>query len=150
MRTILLLAMFMGLAITPPASAQDVFADIQMSHIEGNVPTEQNFASFLNRDLRAYFKKRLNQPVTVQYEPLRDGATQSGVSYPKFYLWVTVSANKKTVMQGAVRVAAIDKKYFEVTDFLSVSDMRKNPQAIDATFPLPVGAKIRERLKGKP
>ncbi|MBC8136333.1 MAG: hypothetical protein H8F28_10645 [Fibrella sp.] len=122
-------------------------AQIQASYIEGNVPVAKDFEAFLSRDLRTYFKARLKKPVEVKYEPLRNGATQSGVSYPKYYLWVTVFVNKKMMTQGAVRVAAVDKKRFDITDFLSVSELRKSPEAIDSTFPIPVGVKIRERLQ---
>ena len=151
MKPFIVIALLMG-AITTPCvvRSQDVFADIQASHINGNAPTNRDFQAFLKRDLTAYFKKQYQKPVVVRYDFLRNGATQSGVSYPKYYLWVTATINKKVATQGAVRVAAIDKKYFDVTDFFSIADLRKSPQAIDATFPLPVGVKIREHLKTLP
>lgn len=131
-------------------SAQDIFGEIQASHLEGNVPSNTDFLPFLKRDLAAYFKGMSSRPITVEYDFLRNGATQSGISYPKFYLWVTVSANKKLLTQGAIRVAAIDKKRFDVTNFLSVANLQKSLRTIEETFPLPVGAKVRERLKKIP
>jgi len=49
---------------------------------------------------------------------LRDGPTQSGVSYPKFYLWVRVAGGKSVDDRGAVRVVAVKRKRFDVTDFM--------------------------------
>lgn len=146
MKIAILLAVMVGGAVPCCAQVQDPLAQIQASHIEGNVPAAKKFDAFLNRDLRAYFKSRLKKTVSVKYEFLRNGATQSGVAFPKYYLWVTVTSDRKTVTQGAVRVAAIDKKRFEVTDFLSLAELRRDTGSIDSTFPIPVGAKIRERL----
>lgn len=125
----------------------DVFAEIQRSHIEGNVPGEKVFEIYLRRDLTKYLQGKTGKRVTVKYEPLRIGPTQSGVSYPKYYLWVTASDKGKVITQGAIRVAAIAKKRFEITDYLTVAELRKAPEEIDRTFPVLVGDKIRARLK---
>src|SRR4051794_8753623 len=76
-----------------------VFA-IGNSHIEGNVPKPEHFHQYLGRDLRTYFCADRPQ-CSVRYELLRNGPTQSGVSYPKFYLWVTITERGR-MKSGAV------------------------------------------------
>ncbi len=133
---------------TPTPDPADVFEQISRSHIDGNIPDRANFEKFLKRDLIAYFARNGGKNVTVETKPLRNGPTQSGVSYPKFCLWVRVFQNKKPWQTGAVRVAAIDKKEFEVTTFLTLATLRSNRAAIYQTFPKPVGDKIvNEYLK---
>lgn len=127
----------------PPAKAND---QIQESHIEANIPSDRNFEAFLTRDLEEYFKKTVGRHVIVKYEFLRNGPTQSGVSFPKYYLWVTVSEKNKTIKNGAVRVAAIEKKYFEVTQFLSVEEIKRDIEAIYSVFPRHVGDKIKDKV----
>jgi hypothetical protein len=127
-----------------PAKAND---QVQESHIEANIPSDRNFEAFLKRDLEEYFKKSVGRHVSVQYEFLRNGPTQSGVSYPKYYLWVTVSEKKKTIKSGAARVAAVGKKYFEVTDFLSVEEIKRDKEAIYSVFPRLVADRIKDKLK---
>jgi hypothetical protein len=116
------------------------------SHIRANVPDEKDFDKFLKRDLEKYFKDTKQRSVTVAYELLRDGPTQSGIAYPKFYAWVTVRDGTTVVDQGAVRVAAVQKKFFDVTHFVSEADIKRAPAALDEIFPLPVADKIRERV----
>jgi hypothetical protein len=47
--------------------------------------------------------------------------------------------------RGAVRVAAIEKKRFEITDFVSEEEIRKSPDQIYSVFP----AAVCEAIKGK-
>jgi hypothetical protein len=101
----------------------------------------------MERDLEEYFRKRVKAPIKVTYELLRDGPTQTGIAYPKFYVWVKVTRGKKQIDEGAVRLAAIEKKYFDVTDFLSITEIKSNPEAIYKVFPRPVCDKIMAKLK---
>lgn len=121
--------------------------ELAQSHIEGNAPAETDFDKLLKRDLTAYFTKSKGKGTSVTYLFLREGATQSGVSYPKYYLWVSIHRNKKLIETGAVRVAAIDQEYFDITDYLSKSQILKNPKAIDSVFPAPVCIKIRQIIQ---
>ena len=102
---------------------------IQRSHIEGNVPPPEQFDAMLRRDLASYFNTQ-----TLNYELLREGPTQSGVSCPKYYLWVKATRQNETVV-GAVRVAAIEKTRFEVTDFLPSERIRSDPTQVQQLFP---------------
>jgi hypothetical protein len=128
-------------------SASDPMARIAESHIRGNVPAKPKFDKYLRRDLTTYFSRASGKKVAVDYEFLRDGPTQTGISFPKYYLWVKVRGGKKLLDQGAVRLAAIDQKRFEVTDYLPKAEMKKAPEQIDWVFPGPVGDRIRQRLK---
>ena len=82
----------------------------------------------------------------VRYTLLLKGPTQSGVAWPKFYVWVEVSAGGSTVQEGGVRVAAVDKTRFAVTDYVTVEDIRSDPQGIYKVFPEPVCRRIEERM----
>jgi hypothetical protein len=88
-------------------SPMDFIAD---SHIRANVPDEKDFDNFLRRDLAAHFKELKKKEVVVEYELLRGGPTQSGTAFPKFYAWVRVKENGNLLEEGAVRIAAIEKK----------------------------------------
>ena len=139
MKVIGFLLIFIIAFVTPVVtSAQSVMDEIAQSHIKANVPEQADFYTFMERDLKAYFANKKERVLRVTYELLRDGPTQTGVAYPKFYLWVTVADGEKIVDEGAVRVAAIEKKRFEVTHFLSVDDIKTNPQELYAIFPPPV------------
>lgn len=121
--------------------------DVQSSHIEGNVPDEKDFDSVLKRDLAKYFADLVKKKVEVSYELLRKQPTQSGIAYPKFYLWVKVSSDGKLIEEGAVRVAAIEKKEFQITDYLSKQQIKKKPAAVSGTFPQALCEKIIEQAK---
>lgn len=129
----------------PPIEAEQERAirEIQRSHIEGNIPDDRHFENFLRRDLKAYFGGR---PVTFEY--LRHGPTQSGVSFPKYYIWVKVRDPRSQQIwnQGAVRVAAVDRTHFEVTTFLSLKELKRFPGQAAAVFPKPVAEKISARV----
>ena len=135
---------FTLLVAQPPST--DVLADVQTSHIQANVPAPEDFDRLLTRDLEQYFKGRAATVVDVRHEMLRDGPTQSGVAYPKFYAWVRVLDGAKVVDQGAVRLAAIGRKEFQITDFVSEANIRANPKAIYKVFPAPVCERIRAKL----
>jgi len=117
----------------------------QNSHIEGNVP--EQFDQLLKRDLITYFQEIYKQAVTVEYELLREQSTQVGVALPKYYIWVKIYRQKLLLDEGAVKVAAVEKTHFTVLNYLAIADLRKSPERINQVFPLPVGNKIRSRLK---
>lgn len=71
----------------------------------------------------------------MDYELLRNGPTQSGVAYPKFYLWLRATNTEKTVIEGAVRVAAIEKKRFDVTNFIPRTYIVSHPEAVAGRSP---------------
>lgn len=126
---------------------QALVQQIQESHIEGNVPLATEFTALLQRDLDAYFAELYGKKVAVTWEFLREGATQSGVANPKYYLWVTVKADGEYLNEGAARVAAIGKTSFEVTDFLEIATIKNQQQAIHSVFPAPVCEKIKDKIR---
>jgi hypothetical protein len=122
--------------------------EIQQSHISENLPdTFEEFQVILKRDLEAYFQKHLGRPVTIEYDLLRKAPTQSGVSFPKFYAWISVKESGKVMESGAVRVAAIKKVRIEVTDFVSRKEILNNQSLIDSIFPKALCDGIRNRAK---
>jgi phenylpyruvate tautomerase PptA (4-oxalocrotonate tautomerase family) len=118
---------------------------IRDSHVEANVPVEADFDAFLKRDLAEYFKD-VGKSVEVEYELLRRGPTQSGVAFPKFYVWVVVKSEGKVVEEGAARVAAIEKKEFEVVNYYTREQIERDTERIYKVFPAEVGDRIKEKL----
>ena len=120
---------------------------VASSHIDANVPKGNDFDQFLKRDLEVFFTGSMGKQVTVDCELLRKGPTQSGVAYPKYYVWVRISEGTTLLEEGAVRVAAVDKTHFDVTNYLSKNDIEHDPESIYYVFPAAVCDKIREKLK---
>jgi len=133
-------------------AAQAAFAqsDLQRSHIEANVPAPEEFERLLQRDLLAFFKQSMGSAISsVEVQPLRSGPTQSGVSYPKFYLWVKVLTGSSVRQTGAVRVAAVQRTRFEVTDFMTAASIKAQPSEVGAVFPAALVPSIQERAAGE-
>jgi hypothetical protein len=143
MRAPLVVATLLMFVFAQPVSAQPVseaearraIEQIQASHIQANVPDETAFSRLLQRDLDAYFANRGFRRPAVAFELLRRAPTQSGIAYPKFYVWVRVRSADGSVTSGAVRVAAVDRQRFEVTAFLSVSEIKADPSQVASVFP---------------
>ena len=134
------------LATTSACTAQDSMTAIANSHIEGNVPKGELFDKYLKRDLTAYFCKGQSD-CRVEYEYLRQGATQSGVSYPKYYLWTKSFTKDQLKTEGAVRVAAIDQQYFQITDYLPAQKIVASPDEVAGVFPAALVDKIVQKAK---
>lgn len=63
-------------------------AELQASHTAANVPPDATFMTTLRRDVLAYLAANRFPSKSVDIELLRKGATQSGASYPKYYVWI--------------------------------------------------------------
>ena len=117
-------------------------------HIEANVPDKSNFDVFLRRDLVKYFKEKTGKQLEVDYELLREKPFQAGKkypsAYPKFYLWIKLYENNKLVNKGAARVAAVEKKRFEVITFADKNKIGQKSYDAIAFFPIGVSTKIIE------
>lgn len=144
------LLIFIGALILPftVALAQ---ADVQRSYVEANVPPAAQAEAILRRDLAAFFAKSTGQSVvSLQISALRDGPTQSGVSYPKFYFWVRATGTGAVIAEGAVRVAAVDRVRFEVTDFLPKAKIQESPGQVAAVFPQALVTLVLQHAGVKP
>ncbi|HTI69598.1 MAG TPA: hypothetical protein VMF06_06515 [Candidatus Limnocylindria bacterium] len=121
--------------------------EVAKSHITGNVPSVEEFRPFLIRDLAAYLKPQYGEGLQIGYELLRKGPNQSGVAYPKYYLWLTFTNAQNTVVEGATRVAAIDHREFNITDFMPSSEINAEPGIVSRVFPKPLVSKILSLAK---
>jgi len=124
-----------------------MFVYIGLLHVEAYSPDAAHFDDFLARDTQAYFSKRQGRPVTVRYEYLRQGPTQSGIGFPRYYIWVQIFADGREINAGAVKVAGVGKDRFEITDFLSRGMILDVPGRLDAVFPKAVCETIKSRLR---
>lgn len=127
------------------ACGQNGIAEIQKSHIDGNVPEAGVFDAYLLRDLEAYFAADGMSKPTVKYTLFRKEPTQSGVAFPKYYAWLSAVSDAGDVRIGAVRLAAVDRTAFEVTDFMRREDILANLDALARVFPAALLPAIRER-----
>lgn len=115
------------------------------SRIDDNVPRLKNFNRILKRDLTTFIKTKYTEDaLQIEYEMLQDFPIQSGESYPTYCAWVTVISDLKQIDEGAVRVAAIERTHFEITDYLRRSEL--TDKDISAIFPASVCEKIKEKL----
>lgn len=109
---------------------------------------QPNFEEYLLRDLTAYFQGNTDNPqLEVSYELLRRGPTQTGLSVPKYYLWVIgKDAAGKNSIEGAVRIRYLpDRQEFEVTDFVEKSEVRTQPRVLRDIFPPALIDNIKKR-----
>ena len=125
---------------------EDILDSIRQSYIVANVPDSTHFDSYLKRDLEDYFTSTGIGKPSVKWELLRKGATQSGVAYPKFYVWAWVYRSDSLFTQGAIRLAAVETTHFEVTQFVTQEEIRKDTSKIFSIFPSAVCAIILERF----
>jgi hypothetical protein len=79
---------------------------------------------------------------------LRDGPTQVGISYPKYYLWIKTIKGRTVVDEGAIRIAAVERKRFDVRDYLSREQISKSPWQVGYVFPSALVSKIAENARG--
>jgi hypothetical protein len=119
------------------------------SHIEANVPNKEDFHYFLKRDLKTYFDSYEHQNVNIKYQLLRSSPTQSGVAFPKYYAWVQLLKNKQILDQGAVRLAAINKTRFEVTNFLNKKQILQDGKIVGKVFPAALCPDIFSKANAK-
>ena len=134
--------------LSSPAAEQDMTEDqfvqsLADSHIQGNVPADKDFLPFLQRDLNVHFGGQAGTPAVQRVEMLREGPTQSGVSYPHFYLWVMLLDGREAV----VAVDAIDKKRFQVDQVFFAAEIATNQEVMNGKLPPPVAASALKRLK---
>ena len=120
---------------------QSFMSAIRESHIAGNMPSPEEFDGVLRRHLVRYFWAWPNEGKTLEYVLLRDGPTQSGIGYPKFYVWVRVRSQGAIEQEGAARLAA-ESGGFSVTHFVPRNAIVADPQGIYQLFPEPVCDRI--------
>ena len=141
-----LLLLMLAIPSAPAILAQSV----RESHVQAHVPDAKTFRSLLVRDAGAFLSNRIGRQATAEYEFLREGATQTGIAFPKFYLWVrAVDKDKRVLIEGAMRVAAIERTHFEVTDFLTRQEILAAPARMEAIFPRLLLSSIQQRAEGK-
>jgi hypothetical protein len=124
-------------------------AGLQASHVSANVPPDASFMALLQRDIQAYLVANQLPSKSVEIEPLRKGPTQSGVSYPKYYVWIRAEDEAGHHIEGAMRVAAIDRVRFDITDFTPAASVRSNPTSLASIYPALLIPAIRQHAGGE-
>ena len=117
-------------------STPDREAAVTLINQGADVLTNHSGSPAVPQTAQAYFKSKGGTSVSsVEYQLLRKEPTQSGVAYPKFYAWVKVNSGSQLLFEGAVRVAAIEQKKFEITNFLPRKQIQGAPSEVSAIFP---------------
>ena len=149
MTTKIFIILVIVFAIASVVYSQDgTLSAIQRSHIDANVPDEKDFDTFLRRDITAYVTDRNDKEVKVKIELLRDKPTQSGVALPKFYVWIEKSnASGEVIEEAAARIAAVEKKKFEVIQYYDKARILKEPDLMKGVFPDEVYQRILTKIK---
>ena len=123
-------------------------ASVAKSHIDANVPDEKDFDSILRRDITQYVTDKDDKEISVTVELLRNAPTQSGVALPKFYCWIEKRDAKGVVMeQAAARIAAVEKKRFEVIQYFEKERIIAEPDLMKKVFPAEVYEKILTKIR---
>ena len=130
--------------------AQQEMRSIAQSHIDANVPSAKDFDRILKRDVTAFLATKKYKGDALKVELLRDGPTQTGIAYPKYYAWIRLTNKKSLVVEGAVRLAAIEKIEFEVTDFFTASQVKADKGQLADVFPAALIDAIKSHAKPKP
>lgn len=136
---------------TKPSSANEESAKrtvegVAADHIEANVPSEGEFDKLLRRDIQSHLKMAGIKGEIAKLELLRKGPTQSGVAYPKYYVWIELTPSK---ISGAVRLAAIEKTRFQVSHFVRSEEIAAGKVDIRTIFPPAVADRIDAIVKAQ-
>lgn len=145
-----LLVLFFAILVIPLAGcAQNPMAGIRQSHVDANVPDAKDFDAILQRDITNYVTDAKDKDINVTVELLRDAPTQSGVALPKFYIWIVKRDAKGAIMEeAAARIAAVEKKRFDVIQYYERKRIVAEPDLMAKVFPADVYEKILAKIKG--
>lgn len=142
------LALLLTLVLASTCLGQSPWEQTRRSHIEANVPPADKFDAYLKRDVLSYLNRKHPSVHSVECELLRRGPTQSGVALPKYYLWARAfDSEGQPLVEGAARVAAFERKGFDVTHFLPKDSIRKDSETVKSIFPARLVQGILERAE---
>lgn len=111
--------------------------NVSQTYVDANVADSQEFDRLLKRNILTFLRSADHDGDSVSVKLLRSDPTQTGTSWPKYYAWIRLTKAKRLVIEGVVRVACIDKKRFDVTHFLTVSQINSTPEQVGRIFRLP-------------
>lgn len=144
--TLVLLALMLAAALA--ACSQNPLSKALASHVDENVPDAADFDRILKRDITAYMTDGGDRDVSVSVELLRDRATQSGVALPKFYIWIEKRDAAGLLLESAAaRIAAIEKKRFDVVQYYDRKRILTEPELMQKVFPDDVYEKILKKAQ---
>ena len=111
---------------------------------------KDDFSKSLINEASAYLTKKESQKISAEIELLRKAPTQSGIAYPKYYIWVRgVNPENKTITEGAMRLAEIENSNFKITDFVTRDSIISDPLQLDMIFPKALVPLIRQKAERK-
>ncbi|MFA6131196.1 MAG: hypothetical protein WC730_02970 [Patescibacteria group bacterium] len=124
-----------------------VLSQFSLTHLEANEPPAEYLDEYLERDVMNYFNNVIDVHVTLlNFEFLREGASQVGLAEPKYYVWVSAYDDDIVVEEGALYLAAAEQQYFRILNFFSVEEIIEDPSEMNKLFPNDVMTKIEEKV----
>jgi len=132
-----------GPAPEPEMTDEQMAQKLAESHVSGNVPAAKELIPQQTRDLNLYFSSQPGGSATQKFDWLREGPTQVGLSYPKFYVWVQLQDGR----EAAVEVAAVNKQKFHVAEVFFATDITKDRRVMDGHMPAPVVEAALSRVR---
>lgn len=127
-----------------------IIGSLVNSHLTANSIPDENIDTVFKRDLTEQFSKKYKCPVDIKIDFLQSYPTQTGVGFPKYYCWVDINKDGKRIDEGAARISGIDKDSVYVNTFMSLSDIKADPQWVYEYFPKSVCLSIFERSNMTP
>ena len=112
------------------------------------VNREININEIKKSIMKKYVKGR-DYVITCEF--LRWGPTVTGVSWPKYYLWINIfnPNSYELVAEGAIRVVLIENEKesqkLDITDFIKFDDNKQNIQEFEKVFPHAIVEQIAYR-----
>ena len=129
----------------PITTPEEMLQAISKSHVDANMPPENELHSILGRDLKAFAETEFPErdAEDPKYQIL--GMKQVGIGWPRLYMIVNFDDERDPERFGLLSAIAKDQERFEVEHFLSIAKAKAEPGAAQELFPPEVFQWLSER-----
>jgi len=121
----------------------------QNESVHEGIPDEKTFEPLLIRVLSSYFEDDRFKNLQFRYMLLADHPFQSGIAFPKYYLWIEKYDGSRFIGQGVMEIAAIDQTRLGVIEFTSKKDLETDREWIKQHYPPEVCQSIFQQINTK-
>jgi hypothetical protein len=121
----------------------------QNENVLEGVPDNKTFGPLLIHVLTSCFEDDRFKDLQFKYTFLADHPFQSGIAFPKYYLWVEKYDGSHPIGRGVIEVAAIDQTRLGVVEFVSKKDLATDLEWIKRHYPPEVCKSILQKIEAK-